>query len=439
MSKTRSEAERLLNTIVSSRVRLSALQGDPSATVQPSMVEEAKESTEITVPKTKTILGHDNSDPFDELPVEDDLTDFEDPPMVLGIEPEADELPQEDTSPPSVESTNAQNDTDMPWDSRVTAQGSANNSGHQSRDFDQEVRDTDQSDPFSFIDLIPPDSDVNATREPSPELAPPVRTKPLMPLPSAAAAGAPSATPSAQEAPSRNEADWENALSTDGLTKPREVAPRILDPDRSQLEVDVFVEEEEPLPIQLDDDLPQLTDTAQARTQSNAAHPKAEQPQRESVFDLITEGMGAIERGDIQTAALLLSDALDWEPTHIEARLARGRCLRDRGDITGAMSDFLKAEKIAPHSCEPHVEIGNLFFVKKEYGRAIIHYTEALSIHPEHAMALCRRGISFHHRRQFSQAIDDLKGAQILNPTIPNIERYIRMVAGKKQMPTKRH
>jgi tetratricopeptide (TPR) repeat protein len=99
------------------------------------------------------------------------------------------------------------------------------------------------------------------------------------------------------------------------------------------------------------------------------------------------------------------------------------------GDIPAAMSDFIKCQRQAPHSPSPHIEIGNLFFAKKDYVRAISHYSDALSIQPEHTLALCRRGISHHYRRQPARAIDDLTVARRIDGNIPNIDRYIKMVS----------
>ena len=96
------------------------------------------------------------------------------------------------------------------------------------------------------------------------------------------------------------------------------------------------------------------------------------------------------------------------------------------------MSDFLLSQDYAAHSPEPHVEMGDLFFARKDYGRAIGHYDDALQIQPEHAMALCRRGISHHHIRRHSQAVEDLKQAARIDPNIPNIARYIRMASTRR-------
>ena len=125
---------------------------------------------------------------------------------------------------------------------------------------------------------------------------------------------------------------------------------------------------------------------------------------------------------------MLFSDVLDWLPSHLEARLARGRCSRDMGDTVAAYSDFQRAHTHNPHAPGPHLELGDLFFAKKDYPRAISHYDHALSIDPHHAITLCRRGICHHHQNRADKAVEDLVLARRINPDIPNIERYIRMV-----------
>ena len=99
------------------------------------------------------------------------------------------------------------------------------------------------------------------------------------------------------------------------------------------------------------------------------------------------------------------------------------------GDPIAAMSDFEKAIQIAPFSPEAHVEMGDVFFVRKDYGRAIQHYTDALERDPNHSMALCRRGMCHHYRQRPERALDDLTSARTVAPDIPNIDRYIRMVS----------
>lgn len=422
MSKTRSEAERLLNTIVSSRVRLSSLRGEPASTVEPTMADDpsptegARREALDTAPEPATApVEQDPADLFADLPVNDEQTDFEPPPLVLGL----------DTQP----------DTDELFDERDTVDS-------QTVDMSLDL-DSPEDDPFSFIDLIPPDAPIEERVEALKVNSdpPPVRTKPLMPLPTGLAAGAPRA-PDTKRAPTQTPAavlaepaaavpaEPEAAVPAEpeaALAQPRRVEPRILDPERTRLEVDVFVEEDEPTtPEHWDVDVPQLTETSTPAAVAPTAQARLDDT---AIFDIMTDAETALSRGDMSGAVSRFSDVLDWQPTLLEARLSRGRCLRDTGDSAGAMSDFLKCAEQAPHSPEPHVEIANLFFAWKDYGRAVVHYTDALALDPTHAMAMCRRGICHHQRRHAAKALEDLQSAKLLDSSIPNIDRYIQMVS----------
>ena len=120
-------------------------------------------------------------------------------------------------------------------------------------------------------------------------------------------------------------------------------------------------------------------------------------------------------------------DLLSLQPSNLEAHLGRGRSLVELGDYAAAMSDFQRAEDIAPHSPDPIVEMGNLFFARKEYRKSITYYDQAVEMAPDHAMAWCRRGICHHYRKNHSQAFKDLQKAVSLDPDIPNLRKYVQM------------
>jgi lipoprotein NlpI len=71
--------------------------------------------------------------------------------------------------------------------------------------------------------------------------------------------------------------------------------------------------------------------------------------------------------------------------------------------------------------------MGDLYFARKEYRRAIEFYDQAVELDGSHAMARCRRGISHYYRKNFRQAFQDLQRAYSLDPEIPNIRKYVQM------------
>lgn len=465
MTKPKNEAERLLNTIVSSRARLAAMRGDSVGSVEPSL-----EAEQPMVPPderaTEESVAVDDQALFNDLPLEDDHTDISGPSMVLGIpEPDSEDGVSED------DVSEGWSHLDQP------AAPIADNTAPEQANLDdgpgpdEHSTEPDEEDPFSFIDLLPPPatdepSDITPIEEPL-STPPPVRDRPLMPLPVTLANCAPQRTeastfesqrpvqtpPTAAPEPDLElepEPDHrletapepetvqpehgpvviEDLTSAAELSPPRHVPPRVLDPDRSRLEVDVIVDEfADDEPLRFETQVPQLTTSSSIEPAAPSREPT---PDATTLFDAVSSGFDSLRQGNVRAAMVHFSDALDWDPEQIDARLARGRCRRDLGDTVGAMSDFLQSQDHAPHSPDPHVEMGDLFFARKDYGRAIAHYDDALELHPEHAMALCRRGISHHHTRRPSQALEDLTEAARVDPTIPNINRYVRMVSPRR-------
>ena len=140
------------------------------------------------------------------------------------------------------------------------------------------------------------------------------------------------------------------------------------------------------------------------------------------------------DNNEFDKAILYYSDVIDGDPEHLEAHLGRGQIYLDLGDYASAMSDFLyAAEDLAPNSPEPQVAIGNLFFARKDYRKAIEYFDHALARDSESAMALCRRGISHYYRKNYSTALKDLKRAKRIDAHIPNIGTYISMAKKKSR------
>jgi tetratricopeptide (TPR) repeat protein len=105
------------------------------------------------------------------------------------------------------------------------------------------------------------------------------------------------------------------------------------------------------------------------------------------------------------------------------------------------MSDFTRAEDVAPDDPMPPYEMGNLFFARKEYGKSIGYYDTALQADPNHAPSLARRGSAHLQRKDPALALADLQKAEKLDPTIPGIGRQVQLAKNQavpaKKMATK--
>ncbi len=460
MTKPKDEAERLLNTIVSSRARLAALRGDSVRSVEPTAEDdrsiapilapgrpEAVVTPEVQLDRELTV------DPEQQRPLaENDLLAQErEPPgpsLVLGLDPE--ELEEEaadfDLNDLGLDAPQTR-DVEPPAQSRLeppiqdslglgVSEDSPPAEAPPSSGRPVVPPEPIEDDPFSFIDLLPPEPSTIDAPAPAPlTTPPPVRERPVMPIAGPLAAfGPPSERPQVGEpqrqtplsAHSDHNMPKPAPESAALLSAPRRVPPRLKDPDRERLEVDIIEE----VTVEFDDvqtlsPAPRLTETFSSKPRAAMTAPP--QPVGDPT-EHVAAGQACVNRGQLASALAHFSDALDWDASSVTARLARGRCRRDLGDASGALSDFILCQGIAPYSPAPHVEMGDLFFARKEYGRAIGHYDDALELQPDQAMALCRRGICHHKLRRASQAIEDLQQAARIDPNIPNIEHYLRMV-----------
>jgi len=129
---------------------------------------------------------------------------------------------------------------------------------------------------------------------------------------------------------------------------------------------------------------------------------------------------------NMNEATALFSDVLDADHNHLEALLRRGRLYLDLGDYSRAVSDFMRAEEVAPDNAEIQYCLGDFWYARKDYNRSVNYYTAALGLNPNHAMAFCRRGMSHYYKKNYVGAIDDLNRAQHLDAQIPNVQMYLR-------------
>lgn len=199
-----------------------------------------------------------------------------------------------------------------------------------------------------------------------------------------------------------------------------------------------FEEPDEPtgphIPVLTDDDAPSQAPailSADGLVSRQAVTPIQGDLTTDAVAEFLAAAEEAERTGDLRQAVVVYDDLLSYNPHHIRAHLGRGRCLVDLGDYGAAMSDFTRAEDLAPESADPLVEMGNLFFARKEYKRAVAYYSHAIDVDAGYAMAWSRRGICHYHRREYAEAHHDLTEAESRDPSIPGLQRYIQMAARK--------
>jgi tetratricopeptide (TPR) repeat protein len=141
--------------------------------------------------------------------------------------------------------------------------------------------------------------------------------------------------------------------------------------------------------------------------------------------------ISAYKRGEAARAAEIYTALIEEESSHPPTLLARGRCYLDLGDWSAAMSDFRKAEALAPESPDPLVAMGDLFLARHDYERAIQRFDSAIELDDAHAIARSRRGVSHYYTHSYRQAFLDLQKAYHLDPELPNIRQLVQMAIRK--------
>lgn len=154
-------------------------------------------------------------------------------------------------------------------------------------------------------------------------------------------------------------------------------------------------------------------------------------PTEEELVTMLQRAATLGER-DMAQGAHVYGDVLDADHERVAAYLGRGQLLLNMADYTGAISDFLRAEALAPGDPEIQAALGELYFTRKDYRRAITYCDNALELHTDHAFALHRRGMSHFYRKDYAQAQADLQKAKTLDTSLPNVDTYISL-AKKKQ------
>jgi tetratricopeptide (TPR) repeat protein len=145
----------------------------------------------------------------------------------------------------------------------------------------------------------------------------------------------------------------------------------------------------------------------------------------DEIEGLFQAARDAAER-DMVDGALLYSDVLDASPKHGRALLARGRLYLDLGDYARAISDFLKAESCTGLGADVPAALGDLFYARKDYRKAISYFDAAIEANPKHAWSYYRRGMSRYNRKSYGPAVEDLEKARTLDRSLPSVETYIQ-------------
>jgi len=93
------------------------------------------------------------------------------------------------------------------------------------------------------------------------------------------------------------------------------------------------------------------------------------------------------------------------------------RTVARNGDYRSRMSIWLKTVEVCPQSCRAHYNLGMALKSERKHHQAILHYNEAIRIHPGYYKAYAQRGRARSAIGQFDEALKDFDMALETCPT----------------------
>jgi len=123
-----------------------------------------------------------------------------------------------------------------------------------------------------------------------------------------------------------------------------------------------------------------------------------------------------LQRGDLTTAFVNYSHAVQMEPARLSASYKMGRLFLLKGMTTEARGEFEKILKKDPKNALVHTAMGRTYLFDNDSVKAMECFTKALEINDRLWEAHDLLGITYDRQRNFSQAIDHYRAAISINP-----------------------
>ena len=127
----------------------------------------------------------------------------------------------------------------------------------------------------------------------------------------------------------------------------------------------------------------------------------------------------------------LYSKVVDLDANNYEARIGRGVLSLEGKDYKRAVEEFTAAEKIDGSRPASALGLAEVHFHRKQFNKAIRHYTQCLKLDDQLAQAYCNRGLSYCYQKNYKKAFLDLMRAYDIDPELPNIKKYLKLVRNK--------
>ncbi|MEM7182416.1 MAG: tetratricopeptide repeat protein [Spirochaetota bacterium] len=95
---------------------------------------------------------------------------------------------------------------------------------------------------------------------------------------------------------------------------------------------------------------------------------------------------------------------------------------------------LLKMAKLYPNNFFVRLYLGISYYLQRDYVRAEAHLSQGIAFNANYADLYYHRALVFYVKREYGRALIDLERAKILNPVEFKIKRMIRLIKKKKKI-----
>ncbi|MEX2187552.1 MAG: tetratricopeptide repeat protein [Pirellulales bacterium] len=145
--------------------------------------------------------------------------------------------------------------------------------------------------------------------------------------------------------------------------------------------------------------------------------------------------IAALERGDVEQAERLSSQAVEAFPNDAQARRGLADALWRRGKATAAIDQLEIARKISPDEPTLLVQLGEMYLALDQWEAARTLAADSLDADPSSARAWLLRGDTFRAAGRFDEALADYTRASGMEPANPLILRRLSVVSLARREP----
>lgn len=164
-------------------------------------------------------------------------------------------------------------------------------------------------------------------------------------------------------------------------------------------------------------------------TEAIRLYDEALEKNREFPDALLNKGIALMKIGKINDAREILTEAIDLDPTLVQANLVRAESSMRLRDFKAAEDDLKKISKLYADSSSFFLLRGNLMDAESRTSEALADFEKAISLNNKNTEAYVNRGAVYYKLHSYLMAKQDFVAAVKLNPSQPEALNNLGLIA----------